>query len=105
MSVALSCAHMIRVRGVKLGGDADEMLPEGAVQLDDDTLNFDDAGFSRTELPEGGGVEETREGEEKEEEDEEEDEVCACIICMCFCECNLFLFLFGLATLDRSRSD
>ncbi|CAM9892181.1 unnamed protein product [Pylaiella littoralis] len=59
----------------QLGGDADEMLPEGAVQLDDDTLNFDDAGFSRTELPEGGGVEETREGEEKEEEEEEEDEI------------------------------
>jgi len=40
----------------------------GAVPLEDaDTLNFDDSGFSRTELPAGGGGDLSEEEKEKDE--------------------------------------
>ncbi|CAN0079618.1 unnamed protein product [Scytosiphon promiscuus] len=56
-----------------------EDMPGGAVQLDDDnnnddTLNFDDAGFSRTDLPPSGGVGADQQGVEEEEQEEEGDE-------------------------------
>ncbi|CAN0342356.1 unnamed protein product [Ectocarpus sp. 6 AP-2014] len=53
------------------GGEGEEVLP-GAVQLDDDTLDLDDAGFSRSELPPVGGAEaavDQSDGEPQEEED------------------------------------
>lgn len=55
------------------GGEGEEAL-SGAVQLDDDTLDFDDAGFSRSELPPVGGAEaavDQSDGEPQEEEDHE----------------------------------
>lgn len=55
------------------GGDADETTQGGAVPLDDeDTLNLDDAGFSRMDLTaaSGGGV-----GQPEEQKEEEENEV------------------------------
>lgn len=73
------------------GGDAEEMLPEGAVQLEDDTLNLDDAGFSRTELPEGVDVEHMGAENDDEGEEEEEDEVRARV---CVCKCVSYLCVF-----------
>lgn len=55
---------------VSQGGDADETGRGGGPALDDeDTLNLDDAGFSRTDLPPGGGLDQAE--EEKGEEEEE----------------------------------
>lgn len=63
-------------RTLSQGGDADETAQGGGVALDDeDTLNLDDAGFSRTDLLPGGAVDGVDVNQAEEEKGDEEDEV------------------------------
>lgn len=61
------------------GGDAEETAQGGGVALDDeDTLDLDDAGFSRTDLPAGGGVDRAEEDKVEEEKEVRQSRSPAC---------------------------
>lgn len=82
-------SHISYLLHLSQGGDADETAQGGggAALDDEDTLNLDDAGFSRTDLPPGGGVgADVDQAEEEEEEEVGHLLFCSAVLCPCCCD-------------------